>query len=264
MPRLFPRIDVRKVIAGSTVNIDVLFWTVEGTPLTGQGSVSLVIRRGSDGFYWNGLTFIAGYRVVLMTERGSNPHQEGVYRYDFNVPKPAIPREHTYDWSVERVAPDNRTYLQKGRINAVKTGIADISDGGPLGIDFALTGARSMNSLGEIDLHRSDGMYQVLMGTCVPRVIASFTVNLTGALVWDLRPYQNILVEDCCMKYWRLVQVCELPEGTLVWALGLIDCDGKIFGLQDEFRARQTYDGCMELQVGCVTQDGGIEWPAFP
>ena len=42
---------------------------------------------------------------------------------------------------------------------------------------------------------------------------------------------------------------------------GWINEKGVLVGLQDKFTSSYSYNGYMELQMGCVREDGSIEWP---
>lgn len=103
---------------------------------------------------------------------------------------------------------------------------------------------------------------------CRPRVIASKITNRSnGTQTWNLRPYQGDKV-GLPGHRWRVRDVGEAHHndsdascsGTLYYS-GTIDGNGKLAGLPDEFVSGYSYNGYMELQQGCVRDDGSIEWP---
>ena len=74
------------VPVGSTVNIRIFLFN-RATALAGR-SVSVSIERVSDGKFWDGADFDPGsYTGVAMTEKSGNVHYEGVYEYNFAIPR---------------------------------------------------------------------------------------------------------------------------------------------------------------------------------
>lgn len=103
---------------------------------------------------------------------------------------------------------------------------------------------------------------------CKPRVIAGKITNgRTGPKEWDLRPYQKEKTGLPGAK-WRLRDVGESHHndsgascsGTVYYS-GDINGKGKLAGLPDKFVSSYSYNGYMELQQGCVREDGSVEWP---
>ena len=103
---------------------------------------------------------------------------------------------------------------------------------------------------------------------CKPKVIASAITNAqTGPKEWDLRPYQKEQIGLPGAR-WRLRDVGEdhhnnpgeSCSGT-VYGEGRIDEKGRLIGLPDTFVSDYSYNGYMEIQMGCVREDGDIEWP---
>ena len=103
---------------------------------------------------------------------------------------------------------------------------------------------------------------------CKPRVIASQITNAnTGPKTWNLRPYQGDKI-GLPGHRWRIRDVGEShhnnPDASCsgtIYNNGTIDGNGKLTGLPDEFVSGYSYNGYMELQQGCVRDDGSIEWP---
>lgn len=103
---------------------------------------------------------------------------------------------------------------------------------------------------------------------CKPRVIASQITNAnTGPKTWNLRPYQGDKI-GLPGHRWRIRDVGEShhnnPDASCsgtIYNNGTIDGNGKLTGLPDEFVSGYVYNGYMELQQGCVRDDGSIEWP---
>ncbi len=103
---------------------------------------------------------------------------------------------------------------------------------------------------------------------CKPRVIASTITNAsTGKKTWNLRPYQGDRVGLPGAR-WRIRDVGESHHNNsnascsgTVYNNGSIDQNGKLVGLPSEFVSGYNYNGYMELQQGCVRDDGSIEWP---
>lgn len=103
---------------------------------------------------------------------------------------------------------------------------------------------------------------------CKPRVIASQITNAnTGPKTWNLRPYQGDKI-GLPGHRWRIRDVGEShhnnPDASCpgtIYNNGTIDGNGKLTGLPAEFTSGYGYNGYMELQQGCVRDDGSIEWP---
>lgn len=103
---------------------------------------------------------------------------------------------------------------------------------------------------------------------CKPRVIASKITNAsTGAATWNLRPYQGEHMGLPGAR-WRLRDVGEShhnnPNASCSGSQyneGTIAQNGKLTGLPAEFVSGYYYNGYMELQQGCVLEDGSIQWP---
>ncbi len=103
---------------------------------------------------------------------------------------------------------------------------------------------------------------------CKPKVIASTITNSrTGPKEWDLTPYKKEKIGLPGAK-WRLRDVGEShhndPSASCSgsqYGEGWINEKGVLEGLPDKFTSGYSYNGYMELQQGCVREDGSIEWP---
>ena len=103
---------------------------------------------------------------------------------------------------------------------------------------------------------------------CKPKVIASAITNAqSGRREWDLTPYQKEWIGLPGAR-WRLRDVGEAHHNNssascsgTVYRNGTIDDNGKLVGLPDKFTSTYSYNGYMELQMGCVREDGSVEWP---
>lgn len=95
---------------------------------------------------------------------------------------------------------------------------------------------------------------------CEPKVIASQTVNGKAdsgyPKCWDLTPYQGNCIAVPNSKY-RLIET----GACLKYQTGDVDANGKLVGLRSEFCSSYSYNGYMELQQGCIQEDGSIKWP---
>ena len=100
---------------------------------------------------------------------------------------------------------------------------------------------------------------------CEPVRLASFTTN-SATPRWDLTPYQGPN-QATAGTFWRIIEVgfC-YPYGYPWYAAGCVDADGRLVGLPNQFVSSYTYNGYLELQIGCEnpgssTQSTTIEWP---
>ena len=103
---------------------------------------------------------------------------------------------------------------------------------------------------------------------CRPRVIASKITNRSnGTETWTLTAYQGDKI-GLPGGHWRIRDVGEAhhnnPEASCSgsqYYTGTIDENGKLTGLPDKFVSGYSYNGYMELQQGCVQEDGSVKWP---
>ena len=102
---------------------------------------------------------------------------------------------------------------------------------------------------------------------CQPCVIASFvTHGKDGRDTWNLTPYQGEGI-GFPGAVWRIRDVGESHHhdpsasctGT-VYESGEIDETGTLVGLPKKFVSKYDYEGYMELQQGCRTENGDIIW----
>ena len=93
---------------------------------------------------------------------------------------------------------------------------------------------------------------------CTPYVMATKTTNSTNP-VWDLRPYQGPRQAHKGSTHWRII---ERGYG-LKYGNGTVDKDRELVKLPDFFRSTYSYNGYMQLQIGCEDEKGNIEWPSL-
>jgi len=103
---------------------------------------------------------------------------------------------------------------------------------------------------------------------CKPQVLASTITNRAeGKTTWNLKPYQREKM-GLPGHRWRIRDVGESHHrdpkaycsGSQYYN-GTIDEKGRLTGLPDQFVSSYYYNGYMELQMGCVRDDGSVEWP---
>jgi hypothetical protein len=89
--------------------------------------------------------------------------------------------------------------------------------------------------------------------SCKPRIIASYTTSYYSS--WDLQQYRgnNIAPPD---SYWRLRE----QSYNLTYYIGVVDENGKLVGLPEQFTSNYSYGGYMNLEIGCSQPDGSIRW----
>ena len=103
---------------------------------------------------------------------------------------------------------------------------------------------------------------------CRPRVIASKITNRSnGTETWTLTAYQGDKI-GLPGGQWRIRDVGEAHHNNSEascsgsqYYTGTIDGNGKLTGLPDKFVSNYSYNGYMELQQGCVQEDGSGKWP---
>ena len=97
--------------------------------------------------------------------------------------------------------------------------------------------------------------------SCEPFVLASFTTNPQNPC-WDLTPYQG---PDQAPpgSFWRIIEMGSCyPSGYPWYGAGCVDGDGQLVGLPNQFCSNYSYDGYLELQIGCLSFEGTqIIWP---
>ena len=92
-------------------------------------------------------------------------------------------------------------------------------------------------------------------GCCVPEVLGKETTNSSNP-VWDLTEYQGDSIAPPGSQ-WRLRET----GAGLQYGSGTVDGNGRLTGLQSEFRTSYNYDGFMRLEIGCVQENGTVKWP---
>ena len=90
---------------------------------------------------------------------------------------------------------------------------------------------------------------------CKPKVLATYTTNSSNR-TWNLTQYQGDGVGPPGGS-WRLRE----RGAGLTYGSGTINENGKLVGLPGSFTTNYSYDGYMQLEIGCPQQDGTIKWP---
>lgn len=97
---------------------------------------------------------------------------------------------------------------------------------------------------------------------CEPFVLGSYTTHRTYAPCWDLTPYQGP-GKAPPGSFWRLIEMGSCYPSSYPWyGAGCVDADGRLVNLPNQFCTNYSYNGYMQLQIGCLSQDGTqIIWP---
>jgi hypothetical protein len=90
---------------------------------------------------------------------------------------------------------------------------------------------------------------------CKPKILASYTTNSSHP-TWDLTPWQGD-GQAPPGSFWRLRE----RGAGLLYGSGTVDENGKLVGLPNSFTSNYSYDGYMQLEIGCRQPDGSIKWP---
>ena len=93
-------------------------------------------------------------------------------------------------------------------------------------------------------------------GDCKPYVMARKTTNSQNP-VWDLTPYQGPGKARNGSTHWRIIE----RSYRLTYGNGTVNEDRELVNLPDQFRTSYSYNGYMELQIGCEDENGNIDWP---
>lgn len=110
---------------------------------------------------------------------------------------------------------------------------------------------------------RLDARNPDVVCVCVKVVLAEFVTNATNERrCWDLRPYQPPFRAGSCSGFWRLIEIgCCFPGSYPWYGAGCVNEFGELVNLPEEFCSTYSYDGYMELQIGCLTINNQIWWP---
>jgi len=95
-------------------------------------------------------------------------------------------------------------------------------------------------------------------GDCKPYVMARKTTNSANP-VWDLTPYQGPGKARIGSTHWRIIE----SNYRLNYGSGTVDDERELVSLPNQFRTTYSYNGYMELQIGCEDENGNIEWPSL-
>src|SRR3990167_2346362 len=118
-------------------------------------------------------------------------------------------------------------------------------------------GSRSINSAGRTNL----------CGACFPFVLGRFTTNAGSQTrrCWNI-PFHGPGWAPCG-HFWRIIEIGTCyPRGWPWYGAGCVDCDGTLLWLPGRFCSEFSYDGFMELQIGCLFPESPdyIVWPSPP
>ena len=93
-------------------------------------------------------------------------------------------------------------------------------------------------------------------GDCKPYVMARKTTNSANP-IWDLTPYQGPGKARNGSTHWRIIE----RSYRLTYGNGTVNEDRELVNLPDQFRTSYSYNGYIELQIGCEDENGNIDWP---
>lgn len=119
-------------------------------------------------------------------------------------------------------------------------------------------GKRSLRTTGKAQLFTTSGRCSEC---CTPYVLASFTTNSSNP-TWNLTPYQGPGKATPC-AFWRLIETGSCYPYSYPWyGAGCVDSTGRLVGLPSSFTSQYSYNGYMQLQIGCRSASGTqINWP---
>ena len=92
--------------------------------------------------------------------------------------------------------------------------------------------------------------------SCKPYILARKTTNSQDP-VWDLTPYQGKGIAKKHNTVWRIKE----RSAGLVYGNGKVSSEGELLNLPSSFRTSYSYNGYMELQLGCTDKNGNPIWP---
>jgi hypothetical protein len=95
-------------------------------------------------------------------------------------------------------------------------------------------------------------------GDCEPYIMARKTTNSANQ-IWDLTPYQGRGKAKKNTTHWRIIE----SSYRLNYGSGTVDDERELVDLPNQFRSSYSYNGYMELQIGCEDENGNIEWPSL-
>ena len=110
---------------------------------------------------------------------------------------------------------------------------------------------------GAIAVYNKDGECLTCCGgDCKPYVMARKTTNSQNP-IWDLTPYQGPGKARNGSTHWRIIE----RSYRLTYGNGTVDEYRELVNLPDQFRTSYSYNGYIELQIGCEDENGNIDWP---
>lgn len=114
-------------------------------------------------------------------------------------------------------------------------------------------GKRGLPTGGKAAVHNSAGDCPACCG-CKPRTVARTFMDY-GDIFWDLSAFLGDHVGGAG-GFWRIVGM----TGCLVYFRGCIDVHGRLLNLQATYRSASGYADFMELQIGCLGEDGYVHY----
>lgn len=128
-------------------------------------------------------------------------------------------------------------------------------------------GRRGLLSSGKSAVYNSSGECEDCCGgggdecdPCEPFVLARQTTHRDTNRCWDLTPYQGPDMAPTC-SFWRIIETEDCyPHDHPWYGAGLVDMDGRLVGLPNQFCSTYGYNGYVELQIGCLSGSSVI-WP---
>jgi hypothetical protein len=121
------------------------------------------------------------------------------------------------------------------------------------------SGKRGVRSSGKFAVFGADGQCPIccpICSPCEPFVLASYTISW-NYFCWDLTPYQGPGMAPAG-SYWRLIEVSD----AVVQNTGCVNSEGRLVNLPNQFCSNYSYSSYMQLQIGCLGDDGTqINWP---
>ena len=93
---------------------------------------------------------------------------------------------------------------------------------------------------------------------CKPYVLARKTTNSQNP-IWDLTPYQGPNIARKNSTHWRIIE----RSYRIIYGRGTVNDERELVDLPNQFRTSYSYNGYIELQIGCEDENGNIEWPSL-
>jgi len=111
---------------------------------------------------------------------------------------------------------------------------------------------------GAIAVYNKNGHCTTCCGDCDPYVMAKMTTNSANP-TWDLTPYQGPGKARSGSTHWRIIERGYRSQ----YSTGTVNDERELVALPNRFRTGYSYNGYMELQIGCEDENGHISWPSL-